>query len=94
MTITKDSTAPLVVVVGSTGIQGGSVIHELAKSDKPYRIRALTRNATKPAALELAKLGAEVYTVDIIIGNEQSVNEAFKGGDIVFVSRQTTLSVR
>ena len=93
MTITKDSAAPLVVVVGSTGIQGGSVIRELARSDKPYRIRALTRNSTKSAAQELSKLGAEVYAVDIVVGNEQAVRDAFIGGHIIFVSRMAAFHI-
>ena len=86
MTIVKDSAAPLVVVVGATGIQGGSVIRELAKSDKPYRLRGLTRDATKPAAQELVKQGVEVYTANIVVGNEEAVKDAFKGGDVIFVS--------
>ena len=89
MTIVKNSTAPLVIVVGSTGVQGGSVIRELARSDKPYRIRALTRNPAKPAAQELEKLGAEVYSVDIAVSNEQAVKEAFRGGNVIFVREQT-----
>lgn len=72
-------------MVGATGVQGGSVIRELARSDKPYRIRGLTRDPTKPAAQALAKEGVEVRAVNIVLGSEKAVQEAFKGGDVVFI---------
>lgn len=85
MTIVKDTSVPLVVVVGATGIQGGSVIRALAASDKSYRIRGLTRDASKPAAQELAKLGIEVHAVNLVVQNAPAVKAAFKGADIAFV---------
>ncbi|CZR49831.1 uncharacterized protein FPRO_16039 [Fusarium proliferatum ET1] len=62
MTISSDSTAPLIAVVGLTGLQGGSVINNLVTSDKVYRIRGPTRDANKEAAQTLAKRGVEVFT--------------------------------
>lgn len=87
MTITSDISAPLVVIVGATGVQGGSVIRNLIQSDKPYRLRGLTRDATKPAAQELKSQGVDVFAVSVAVGNEAAVREAFRGADVVFVCR-------
>ncbi|KAJ7100524.1 NAD(P)-binding protein [Mycena epipterygia] len=85
MTITQLTSAPLVAVVGATGNQGGSVIKALAESDKPYRVRAFTRDATKPAALELVKLGVEIVAVSLIVENKEEVYKAFVGADVAFL---------
>ncbi|KAF8157417.1 NAD(P)-binding protein [Mycena galopus ATCC 62051] len=84
MTISDSPTALLVAIVGITGKQGGSVARALLESDKPYRIRGLTRDAKRPAAATFAKLGAEIVAVSITVGNEPAVREAFAGADIVF----------
>lgn len=86
MTITQDPAAPLVAVVGATGIQGGSVVHNLAESDKVYRIRAFTRDASKPAAQALVALGVEVVVVSLVVQNKEAVYKAFAGADVAFVS--------
>ncbi|KAJ7100522.1 NAD(P)-binding protein [Mycena epipterygia] len=85
MTITQLTSAPLVAVVGATGNQGGSVIKALAESDKPYRVRAFTRDATKPAALELVKLGVEIVAVSLVVENKEEVYKAFVGADVAFL---------
>ncbi|KAJ7142536.1 NAD(P)-binding protein [Mycena epipterygia] len=85
MTITKNIFAPLVAVVGATGTQGGSVIKALAESDKPYRVRAFTRDSTKPAALELVKLGVDVVAVSLVVENKDEVYKAFVGADVAFL---------
>ncbi|KAJ7617223.1 NAD(P)-binding protein [Roridomyces roridus] len=85
MTITQDSSAPLVVVVGATGRQGGSVVNALSESDKAYRIRALTRDASKPAATALAERGIAIFAVTIVVENKEKVFEAFEGGDYAFL---------
>ncbi|KAJ6555207.1 NAD(P)-binding protein [Mycena vulgaris] len=85
MTITQNSTAPLVAVVGATGNQGGSVIKALAESDKAYRVRAFTRDATKPAAQDLGKLGVEVVTVSLVVENKDVVYKALSGADVAFL---------
>ncbi|KAJ7161898.1 NAD(P)-binding protein [Mycena crocata] len=84
MTITESPAAPLVAVVGATGNQGGSVIKALADSDKPYRIRGFTRDATKPAAQQLAKIGVEIFVVSLVVENSEEVYKAFKGADVAF----------
>jgi uncharacterized protein YbjT (DUF2867 family) len=92
MTITHSSQAPLVVIGGATGNQGGSVVHYLKDSDKPYRIRALTRDNTKPKAKALADLGAEVVSVDLKPENKDKIEQAYAGADVVFVSVKSTHS--
>ncbi|EJD36252.1 NAD(P)-binding protein [Auricularia subglabra TFB-10046 SS5] len=84
MTVTTDSSAPLVVVVGATGLQGGSVIRHLIESDKAYRLRGLTRDAAKPVSLKLKEDGVEVVSVNIVVGNEAAVRAAFAGAEVVF----------
>ena len=92
MTITQAQDAPLVVVGGATGNQGGSVIRFLSESPKPYRIRALTRDATKPNAKRLAEQGVEVVSVSLDAENKAKVIEAYKGADIVFVRRHLSVN--
>ncbi|KAJ6536011.1 NAD(P)-binding protein [Mycena vulgaris] len=85
MTITQDTSAPLVAVVGATGTQGGSVIKALQESDKPYRIRGFTRDATKPSAQELIKQGAEIVNISLVVENAEEVFRAFSGVNMAFL---------
>ncbi|KAJ7202461.1 NAD(P)-binding protein [Mycena haematopus] len=85
MTITQSESAPLVAVVGATGIQGGSVIKALSESDKPYRIRGFTRDPTKPAAETLKKQGVEIVAVNLVLENKEQVFKAFTGADYAFL---------
>jgi len=77
-----DSSAPLVVVVGATGNQGGSVVKALSESSAQYRIRGLSRDASKPAAKQLSEQGVEMVSANI--EDRSAIDEAFKGADIVF----------
>jgi uncharacterized protein YbjT (DUF2867 family) len=55
-----------IVVFGSTGGQGGSVVQTLLKDEnmmQEWKIRAVTRDVTKPAAKALAEKGVEMVTV-------------------------------
>lgn len=88
MTITQNTSAPLVVVVGAAGTQGGSVIKALAESDKAYRLRGLTRDPTKPSSLQWANQGVEMLGVTPTVENESEVLKSFEGANIVFVSDQ------
>jgi len=49
-------------------------------------MRGLTRDASKPKALELEKMGVEMVSIDLKPGNEEAMREAYKGADVVFVS--------
>jgi len=82
MTISQDSTSPLVVVVGAAGKQGSSVISALAASSKSYRVRGFTRDPTKPAAKAVAAKGVELIAVDVSVENTDAVKGAFRGVDI------------
>jgi len=56
----------ILTVFGATGVQGSSVVRAvLADStlSKEFKIRAVTRDATKASAQELSKKGVEVVTV-------------------------------
>ncbi|KAJ7712497.1 NAD(P)-binding protein [Mycena metata] len=85
MPITSSVDAHLVLVVGATGNQGGSVIQALAESDRPYRIRGLTRDATKPAAQKLVNQGVEMVNISLAVENEGEVKAAFTGANIAFI---------
>jgi uncharacterized protein YbjT (DUF2867 family) len=86
MTITQSTSAPLVVIGGATGNQGGSVLQFLQESDKEYRLRALTRDASKPKAKALLDLGVDVVAIDLKPENQDRIQEAYSGADVVFVS--------
>ncbi|KAJ6463113.1 hypothetical protein C8R47DRAFT_1238604 [Mycena vitilis] len=75
----------MAVLVGITGLQGGSVARALIDSDKPYRTRGLTCDATKPAAEAFAGQGVEIVSVSLTVDNAANVRKAFAGADIVFV---------
>lgn len=87
MVASSDADAPLAVVIGITGQQGGSVANALIQSDKPYRIVGLTRDTSKPSAQAWAQRGVQLREVDITPGKDADVIKAFDGANIVFVSR-------
>ncbi len=62
MTTSRDSQVPLVVV--AIGGQEISVITELDESDRPYRIRAFTRDPTKPVGKKRAQQSVNVVEYD------------------------------
>lgn len=62
--------ADTVLVVGSTGTQGGAVAHHLLDHDRDFEVLALTRDETRPEARELAETGAEVVQGDISEKND------------------------
>jgi uncharacterized protein YbjT (DUF2867 family) len=53
-----DKTSKTILVAGATGTQGGATARALLKDG--WRVRALVRDAAKPAARGLAQLGAEL----------------------------------
>jgi len=85
MKVSQEPSAPLVAVVGANGIQGGSVINALIESDKPYRLRGLMRDTSKPAARKLIGQGVEKVGV-ISTDNAEKVRQGFAGASVVFVS--------
>ncbi len=69
-----------VLVVGSTGQQGGATARSLLK--RGFAVRALTRNPEKPEARELAGRGAELARGDL--DDRSSVEGALEGVHSVF----------
>src|SRR5512141_2277265 len=64
----------VIAVTGATGQQGGAVARKLLADG--WKVRALTRDVKKPAAQELASLGAEVVPGDM--DNRAELEAAFK----------------
>jgi uncharacterized protein YbjT (DUF2867 family) len=57
-----DKTSRTILVIGATGNQGGAVLRHLMPHG--WRLRAMTRDPSKPAAKELAAQGVEVVKAD------------------------------
>ncbi|KKK20847.1 hypothetical protein ARAM_005303 [Aspergillus rambellii] len=71
----------LIVVVGATGTQGGSVVNAFL-NEPGYRIRGITRNPNSDRAKTLAAQGVEVGIADL--NDEASLVAAFKGAHVVY----------
>ncbi|EJU01393.1 NADP-binding protein [Dacryopinax primogenitus] len=71
----------LIVVLGATGSQGGSVINAFLANEK-YAVRGVTRNTTSAASQALIARGAEM--VQASMTDKASLVEAFKGAYAVF----------
>lgn len=69
-----------ILVTGATGQQGGAVVRALLQRGRA--VRALTRDPAKPAAKELAALGAEVLAGDF--DDAASLRAAATGAASVF----------
>ena len=65
----------IIAVAGATGQQGGIVARRLLADG--WQVRALTRDANKPAAQELKALGAEIVPGDM--DNRVELEAAFQG---------------
>ena len=70
----------VIAVTGATGQQGGAVVRKLLADG--WKVRALTRDFDKPAAQELASLGAELVAGDM--ESRDQLDPAFKGAYGVF----------
>lgn len=80
----------VLVVFGATGQQGGSVIRTVLhdpKLSKAYKVRAVTRDVTKPAARALADQGAEVISGDA--DTKASLTDAMRNAHTVFAVTAT-----
>jgi uncharacterized protein YbjT (DUF2867 family) len=73
--------ARVVVVTGATGHQGGAVARHLLR-DRSFRVRAITRDPTKPQARVLADRGADVVAGDM--DDRASLERAVDGAYAVF----------
>ena len=70
----------IIAVTGATGQQGGAVVRKLLAEG--WKVRALTRDLNKPAAQELASLGAEIVAGDM--EDRAQLDAAFQGAYGVF----------
>ncbi|KEF59136.1 uncharacterized protein A1O9_03980 [Exophiala aquamarina CBS 119918] len=71
----------LIVVVGITGNQGGSVAHRFLQ-DSNYRVRGVTRNPEAPKAKEFATRGVEIVQADL--DEAKSLKKAFNKANVIF----------
>lgn len=64
-------------------LQGGSVVSELLQHPDTYKVRAITRDPTKPVAQSLAARGAEVQRADLDAGSD-ALAAAFSGAHAIY----------
>ena len=75
----------ILTVFGATGQQGGSVVEYVINDpelSKQYKVRAITRDLTKPAAQALQQKGVEVVKADS--DDKESLKQAMQGAHTVF----------
>ena len=84
MVVSTSPSAPLIVVFGATGKQGGSVIDHLAASKREYRIKGVTRSASKLKETKLAEPKLQVIEADLM--SKDGVTNAIEGANAVFVN--------
>jgi hypothetical protein len=73
----------LLVVLGATGNQGGSVLsYFLSLSPSPYTLRGVTRDPTSPKSVAPASLGVEVVTSNF--DGPSSLDVAFRDASAIF----------
>lgn len=71
----------LVVILGVTGNQGGSVAERFL-ADPNYRVRGVTRSLSSPAAQSLISRGVELVIADL--NDVSSLIPAFRGANLIF----------
>lgn len=75
------SSSKLIVVIGATGNQGGSVVNTFL-NDSTWRVRGVTRNASTPKAVSLKSRGVHVVQADM--DDPTSLAAAFEGANAIF----------
>jgi hypothetical protein len=71
----------LIVIVGITGNQGGSVAEAFLK-DPEYKIRGISRDPTGTSSQALIAKGIEIVKAEL--EDVESLKAAFKGADVIF----------
>ena len=71
----------LIVIIGVTGTQGGSVARLFAKEPR-WKVRGITRDVSKPSNGSLRELGIELVQADL--DDPGSLERAFEGANVVF----------
>ncbi|CAG7555995.1 unnamed protein product [Fusarium equiseti] len=75
------SSSKLIVILGATGNQGGSVVESFL-SDPNWKVRALTRDSASSKAQALSSKGAEVVQADLDV--PPTLTSAFEGAHAIF----------
>lgn len=78
------TTQKLIVIVGATGAQGGSVLNTFLQ-DPSYHIRALTRDATSAKAQALSAKSSNIEVVSADISDPASLKTAFQNATSIFI---------
>lgn len=74
---------PLLVVLGATGNQGGSIIsYYLSQPSSPYKLRGVTRNPSSSKSLSLLSQGVEMVAGDF--DDLSSLEAAFQNATAIF----------
>lgn len=73
----------LIVVIGATGAQGGSVARLFAK-EPGWRVRGITRDPSKASSVALQDLGVEMVAGDL--DDPASLRRAFAGANALFAN--------
>lgn len=73
----------LIVVVGATGQQGGSVARVFSQ-EPGWRVRGITRDTTSPSASALLKDVPHVELVSGDLDHQDSLEKAFQDADAIF----------
>lgn len=76
------TTQNLIVVIGATGGQGGSVVNTFL-NEPNWRVRGITRNSSSPKAEALKDRGVEVVQADL--DDPASLVPAFEGANAIFL---------
>jgi NmrA-like family len=77
------SDKPLLVVLGATGTQGGSVVsHFLSQEPQPYRLRGITRDPDSAASKALIEKGVEMVAGNL--DDPPSLLQAFREANTIF----------
>ncbi|KFY46546.1 hypothetical protein V495_02399 [Pseudogymnoascus sp. VKM F-4514 (FW-929)] len=79
------SNQKIIVVVGATGIQGGSVARTFLNLPN-WKVRAVTRDPSSPAGQDLAARGAEVVQADLT--DISSLPTAFQDANAIFLNTE------
>ncbi|CCC05615.1 unnamed protein product [Sordaria macrospora k-hell] len=83
------STPKIIVVIGATGSQGGSVVSRFLQNPS-FRIRALTRSPTSPTSQSLSSKGVEVVSADV--SDPSTLGPAFTNAYAIFANIATAAS--
>ncbi|TXC06781.1 hypothetical protein FocTR4_00010627 [Fusarium oxysporum f. sp. cubense] len=75
------TTKKLIVVIGATGGQGGSVVNSFI-NDPEWRVRGITRNPSSRKAKSLEARGVEVVQADL--DDRASLAKAFQNANVIF----------